>query len=61
VHQPEALPVAVRPLEVVHEAPGEVAAHVDARAIGLVQGLDVPLEVADALGVVDAAVDQLVG
>src|SRR3972149_11619070 len=49
VHQPEALAVAEGPLEVVHEAPGVVAAHVGAVLDGPPHLADVAPEVADAL------------
>src|SRR5690606_30522220 len=55
VYDAEALRVAVGPLEVVQQRPGEVAAHVHALAHGLVHRAQVLPQVGDALRVVHAA------
>src|SRR6478609_7869568 len=55
-HDPEALVVAAAPLEVVHQRPREVAADVHAVGDRAGHGLDVAVEVRDAVGVVDQPV-----
>src|SRR5690606_878820 len=58
VHDAEALRVAIGPLEVVQQRPGEVAAHVHALVHGLVEHAQVLAQVGDALRVVDAALGR---
>src|SRR3954468_6051324 len=60
-HDAEPLRVAVRPLEVVHERPDEVAAHVDALPDHVEHRLQVPPVVVDAVRVVHLAVLHPVG
>ena len=54
-HQAEARAIAVHPLEVVEERPGEVAAHGNAGLVCPRQRLDVVAQVGDALLVTDLA------
>ena len=61
VHEAEALLVAVAPLEVVHQRPREVSAHVHALAHRLVDGGEVAVEVARALRIVHVAGLDAVG
>ena len=58
VDQPEALAVAVAPLEVVHQRPHEVAAQVDAVGDRPVRGAEVAVEVRDPIRVGDAPVGR---
>src|SRR4051794_13534049 len=58
VDDPEALVVALLPLEVVEQRPDVVTAHVGAVGDGLAQGLEMARQVRAALGVLDAAVDH---
>ena len=61
VDDPEALVVALFPLEVVQQRPHAVAAHVDAVGDGAGDRGEVALEVGGALGVVDVAVRRRAG
>src|SRR3954452_8231854 len=56
VHDPEALAVALLPLEVVEQRPGVVAAYVDALGDGARQRVEVAAQVLEPLRVLDAAV-----
>src|SRR6187431_2032857 len=56
VHDAEALVVAEGPLEVVHQAPREVAAHVGAALDRVGDGTEVRVQVGDPVGVVHPAV-----
>src|SRR5689334_19755534 len=57
VYQPEALPEAFRPLEVVHQAPGKIAAHISAAAARTGELAQIALHEVDALGIVHFAVE----
>src|SRR6266478_8845863 len=54
VHNPKALGIAERPLEIVEERPYEVAAQIDAALHGGVDRLDMLAQIVDAQGVLDA-------
>src|ERR1022692_407771 len=56
VHEAESLVVALGPLEVVHQRPGQVAAYVDAGRDGLVQCPEVAVQVPDPRLVIDGPV-----
>src|SRR3954451_24488180 len=53
VDDAETLVIAAAPLEVVHQRPREVPAHINAVGYRARHGVDVAVEVGDAVGIVD--------
>src|SRR5450830_1575352 len=60
IQHAETLGIARIPLEVIHQAPVEIAAHVDTLCDHGAQGIEVQLHVLDARLVMDLAVNGLV-